>query len=470
MCFPFRRIPVFDTARSSLLLSSLVVFLVGNLGEMAHAQQEAAPAPPADTEQRLRALEEEMRALRAVKAQTPPAGLATRYPRPYLTSFPPLAPGPFTIQSPDGRSWLKVGGLVQSHIYAFVGNGRTGNSAFSVRRVRLFLAGTAAGWVDYRIMPEFGEGRTSLQDAYLDLRFRPEISLRAGKFKPPYSLERLQMAADVPFVERSIANNLVPIRDVGFQLVGTPVGSGVEWELGLFNGAPDNTSVDGNADGYGEIAARIFAQPFVSKPTSPLRGLGFGIAATTGRNREPLNGIALRTAGRSVFFRFTDGVTADGSRTRLAPQFYFYKGSLGLLGEHFTTRQRVRREAATTGVTLTGFNLQATYVLTGEHTSFRNVVPRREFDPLGRGRGAVEATLRFSRFNADKEAFQRGVADAAVSADKADAYTVGLNWYLNRQVKAQLNYERTTFGRPLRFATGLHKNEDTVLTQLQFGF
>lgn len=395
---------------------------------------------------------------------TPP--VQTSYP----TAAPPMAPGPFLIQSADGKSRMKVGGLIQSWLHAFPENGRTGNSNFSLRRARLVLDGTLFDFIDFRVMPEFGEGRAFLQDAYIDLHLRPQFRLRTGKFKTPYSLERLQAASDVPFLERSIAGNIIPIRDVGVMLMTDPGNSGFEWELAILNGVVDNAAGDGNADNALEFAARFFYQPFRSRPTSRLRGLGFGAAATTGSTTEPLSGQTFRTAGRSAFFRFADGVFGDGERTRFAPQFFYYTGSFGILGEHFTTRQEIRKGTAATKSTTNGFNIQATYILTGESTSFRNPVPRHPYDPAtGRG-GAYELAIRYSQFRADSDAFSLGLVDPITSADKADAFTIGINAYLNRQLKAQLNYERTDFKRAIKFPTGTQSTENAILAGLQLNF
>lgn len=81
-------------------------------------------------------------------------------------------------------------------------------------------------------MPEFGEGRAVLQDAYIDLRPGPQMRLRIGKFKVPYSLERLQAASDVPFLERSIGGDVIPIRDVGLMLMTNPAKMGWNWSWG----------------------------------------------------------------------------------------------------------------------------------------------------------------------------------------------------------------------------------------------
>lgn len=63
-----------------------------------------------------------------------------------------------------------------------------------------------------------------------------------------------------------------------------------------------------------------------------------------------------------------------------------------------------------------------------------------------------------------------GLAGPVTSADKADAVTIGINAYLNRQLKAQLNYERTDFGRSVRFPSGNQSVENVILAGLQLNF
>ena len=64
---------------------------------------------------------------------------------------------------------------------------------------------------------------------------------------------------------------------------------------------------------------------------------------------------SFRTPGQSTFFRFrafgttatAAGTIADGERTRIAPQLYYYVGSLGLLGEYTEVSQDVSRVVTT---------------------------------------------------------------------------------------------------------------------------
>ena len=93
----------------------------------------------------------------------------------------------------------------------------------------------------------------------------------------------------------------------------------------------------------------MFVQPI--KPGA-LKGLGFGISGSTGveqGNATATDLAGYRSASQQTFFRYrTDLVVpentvfAEGRRTRLSPQAYFYLGSLGLLGEYVLNRQEVR--------------------------------------------------------------------------------------------------------------------------------
>ena len=71
-------------------------------------------------------------------------------------------------------------------------------------RARPILEGTLGGIYDFRFTPDFGQGKTVIQDAYITARFRPEFQVTAGKFKSPVGLERLQSANDIRFVARGV--------------------------------------------------------------------------------------------------------------------------------------------------------------------------------------------------------------------------------------------------------------------------
>src|SRR6185436_9311151 len=117
-----------------------------------------------------------------------------------------------------------------------------------------------------------------------------------------------------------------PNRDLGIQLSGDLAGGGVTWAAGYFNGVPDGANLDVDAEDRKDAAARLFFTPF-AKGTGPLKGLGFGVAASQGQQRGTLTSTGLaayRTPGQQTFFSYrTDGtaagtVIAAGDRKRFS--------------------------------------------------------------------------------------------------------------------------------------------------------
>jgi phosphate-selective porin OprO/OprP len=145
----------------------------------------------------------------------------------------------FFLESPNGDFKLKFRGYAQVNArYPFSNGTDPTNAQFFLRRVRPIFEGTVYKYFDFKIMPDFGLGTTTLQDAYLDVNyFGPEIRLRTGKAKVPLNLERLQGGDKLIFIERSISNNLAPNRDVGLYLFGDVLGSTLGFQAGIFNGS-----------------------------------------------------------------------------------------------------------------------------------------------------------------------------------------------------------------------------------------
>jgi len=386
----------------------------------------------------------------------------------------------FFLQSPSGDFKLKTRGYTQADYRFFpFGEGDTGNDSFFLRRVRPIFEGTVYKYFDFRIMPDFGLGTTSLQDAYMDVRYLPYASIRAGKFKEPVSLERLQSGAELLFIERAISQNLAPNRDVGIVLYGDIANSAFTYQLGVFNGVFDGGSSDGDNATDKDFAGRVFAQPFVGAGIDPLKKLGFGIAGTYGqRTGDPESTLNYKTEGRSNFYQYvsTANVTGKGGQYRIVPQAYYYFGPFGLMGEYLRTESHIKGTLGTAPDPVThpraderdrGWFLQASYVLTGEDASYKSVVPINAFDPLNGRWGAFEIAGRVSNVDVNTDPLN---AKLARGSDNTWAYTGGLNWYLNKAFKVQLNYDRTDFSKNVAFGSTKRDHEDVLLSRFQIAF
>lgn len=393
----------------------------------------------------------------------------------------------FQIRSADTNFVLKIRGYIQADSRWFLGDSSTADDSFLLRRVRPILEGTVFEKFDYRLMLDFGSGVTAssannayVQEAYLNARLWPELQLQAGKFKEPVGLERLQSGANLLFIERAYPTLLLPNRDVGVQLHGELRERVFNYALGLFNGVADGGSGDiDRADDEKDIAARVFSHPFKDSDIGALQGLGVGIAGTYGNQ----SGIprAYTSPGQQTIFAYYSGggtnaaTTTDGTVWRLSPQFYYYWRSLGILGEYAISSSELARTGGDIGgsrrsdsLEHTAWQIAASYFLTGEENSFRQVTPVRPFNFGGGGWGAWELAARVSQLKLDENTFPT-YASSATNAREALSYAIGVNWHLNRNVKFSLNYEHTDLeggqDNPV-----FPDDEDVILTRAQLSF
>ena len=111
--------------------------------------------------------------------------------------------------------------------------------------------------------------------------------------------------------------------------------------------------------------------------------------------------------------------------------------------------------------------MTGTWVLTGENGTYRGVAPKHAFDTKNGALGAFELTGRYHVLTIDDKAFPV-FANPAAAARSAKAWAAGINWYLNRAVKIQADYEQTHFKGGA--ATGDRKTANEILTRFQVGF
>lgn len=367
----------------------------------------------------------------------------------------------FKVNSSDGNFVLKLAGYVQTDYRDYLSDADQFTDSFLLRRVRLLIEGTINKVLDFRIQPDFANGGGTanasgavtgslLQDAYVEIKEFPGFKFRVGKFRGPFSLERLQSGAALNFVERGFPSSLAPNYETGVQFSGD-FGPGVfSYQVGAFNGGTDGASEETDLNDHKDYVARIFLHPF-KNVVGILQGVGVGVAASLGDQKGTAAVSQLpsyRTNGQQAFFNYLSGDTfAFGRRNRISPQGYWYAANKSLFGEYTISAQEVRRATTTTttdSIANRGWVVAGTWVLTGEKTSFCGVTPHKNFNPKNGGWGALELAARYSELRVDNAAFPR-YASINASARRAKAWTGGFNWYLNKSVKVTSNYEYTKF-------------------------
>lgn len=441
----------------------------------------------------------------------------------------------FSLKSADGQHEIKFKALAHIDYRGFIDDGSDtkNTSGFDFRRIRPTVEGTVFGIYDFKFAPEFGENKTGtgtatgskaastssglipfkgdsgIVDAYVDARFKPWFQVQAGKFKPDVGLERLQSGSAIKFIERSwVSNSILPNRDLGVNVHGDFFDKKLHYGLGLFNGVADGgdnvTTQDSNSNK--EIAARLFTTPFKGQD-SVFEGLGIGVAGTyahaNGLGNGPTNpnsvtGLPdnIKTPGQqAALITYYAGDYAStsaqqaGDKIRWTPQAYYYNGPFGLIAEYAQSKFDVISGSGgyrVNNVKNDAWHITGSWLITGENASFGAVKPKNAYNPEGSGWGAWEVVARYQEINIDDKLFvQNGTdvansylakASTAIQSKSAQAWALGVNWYLNNNIKIAADYEETNFDGNYSIASngalteGVRPNERSLFTRLQLSY
>lgn len=391
----------------------------------------------------------------------------------------------FFIQDPSKTYRLKFRGYTQLDGRFFIDDPQSRNTdQFLFRRVRPVLEGSLTKFIDFKIMPDFAGSSFQLFDAYVDVKpfdyYKDWAKLRVGKFKTGVGLERYQSATAIELVERGAPTNLVPTRDVGVELWGTPWSGTLLYQLGVFDGAADLGNVNGNVGDDFTFSGRVLAQPFITWPTdsalSPLRGIGIGVAGSWGEMNGSITSQELpayRSFGQATIFQYVNGgdeentAFSSGTLSRINPQLYYYWGPFGSMFEYVQSTTPVQLADTRGEVRNDAWMIQASWVLTGEEAGYRGVTPLNEFNPWVGKWGAFEVVARYDELNIDQNAFDLGFADIKRSVSSSQGFGGGINWYWNPNIKVVLDYYHSWFEGGASGGTGNRATEDVIITRLQ---
>lgn len=398
--------------------------------------------------------------------------------------------GGFAITSADKTFDLRLKALAQFDARFFLDDGARNRDAFLLRRTRLIFSGTVAGLYDFNLTPELGGGTNNsttvaLWDAFLAARFSPYFGIRAGKFPSAVGLEP---GSNRHFIESPFVNTLLPNRDLGVELFGAFGGGWVEYRLGAFNGAANNTTNFGGAsadyaDGDKTVAGRLTLVPF-KKSDGAISKLSFGLGASRGNERGVAgtnisNGLSnISSNAQQAIFSYGATLYANGTHTRISPSIEWYTGTpLSFVAEYSLEKQEIAVNAAglTRSFENSAWRVNAGWVLTGEEGAKAGVTPKNLFGKDGWG--AFEVVARVSGLELDKKLFHPVSEDGAGlnrvnNATGAFAYGVGINWYLNRNVRFLINAEQTKYddAKTPTAQVGAQDDELAIIARFQLSF
>ena len=298
------------------------------------------------------------------------------------------------------------------------------------RRVSYFYAGEYNG-----LSREPEDSILRMTDLAFTVHFERLGDLTIGKTKEPISLARIMPGDGVLLMERATNDSLIPSRNTGLKLSNTAFDQRLTWQVGWFN----SWFLDGESfsESDNQFVGRVSGTPVFQSGGSRLVHL-----AVAGRYAEAEDGVLRFRQPPEVNTApdFVDtGTFEANSSTTLGLELGAVAGGWSVQGELLEMDVR----SATAGnPNFSGWYLAASYFLTGDHRAynrgggfFYKVTPDR---PLGEGPGAWDLVIRHSRIDLD---------DGAVSGGKFERWTVGANWFANREWRLEINLGRGTLDR-----------------------
>ncbi len=328
-----------------------------------------------------------------------------------------------------------------------------------MRQARPELAGTIYKDFDFRLLLDFPTGGAAvsgtIQDAYGGWRYWPWLSIRAGQFKEPFGQEQTSPDRLLDFNERSDVDRLVPGRDLGVMLYGRLADGLLSYEAGVFNG--QGRSVVDQTDSK-EIAARLRSLPFAeSNDDFLLKRLRIGVAGTFGTvTQSSFNGLDFTSMSLNILALDATAGQIDGPRTRLGAELAWHYGPFSLHAEAVWRTDTVDVGAfRDEEIQFQGEAVALTWLLTGEDKPLEaKLDPAHPFDPRTGGWGAIELAVRVDRIRVDDDIFALGIADPATSSNQMTAYGIGLNWYLNRNIRLSPSFIFEQYDDKIQFTDG----------------
>jgi phosphate-selective porin OprO/OprP len=392
------------------------------------------------------------------------------------------------VETPLKDFKVHVGGRTQfdtvwmrgDHDVMFASPGGTGriDDGFNFRRARLEIDGTCFEVIDFFMEYDFlnttnvdpndpaSSGNVANTPAPTDLWVQitqiPWLGVfRVGNMKPPISFEHLTSSRFLNFLERSYCfDAFIGGLDNGFR-PGFMVFNWTENErataaLGLFK---NNGSVLGwnVGDGEYDVTGRVTWLPVYEHNGRCLVHLGLGVShRDLDQDRLRLRArTLLRNGPAALHTTLADARMGGESQTLVVPEFAVVWGPFSMQAEYFGSFVPDATFPVTAGAVplprgdayFQGAYVEALYFLTGEHrpynkyggsgAAFTRVVPNSNYFFVGGdggnlfSAGAWQVGARYSWID---------LQDKEIAGGTLHDITVGLNWFLNPNLKFQWNY------------------------------
>ena len=292
---------------------------------------------------------------------------------------------------------------------------------------------------------DFSNGNLVLLDNFVTYMFSKKLGVRAGNIQESFSMDLLNSFKDLSMMNRAqVVNAFAPGHHLGTQIIFENsqwhIQGGMHFQRAMVLGQRDNSDSNyrqGQNEGYSFTGRTIW----MPQNKQEVKGLHLGVAASyrtpktdVTKNGEP--NIVSYSASESTInkIKFLDtGIINEVDYSWLAgAELAGYYGPAKFQAEYM--HNGVKRNNNLKSENFSGFYMQASTLLLGGKQDYNN--SRGAFNsPIVSNKGDVELAVRFDRIDMN---------GTNVKGGSSNQYTLGVNYYLNENLKLQFNYSNIT--------------------------
>jgi phosphate-selective porin OprO and OprP len=322
-----------------------------------------------------------------------------------------------------------------------------------VRRLRLNATLTMGDNWKAKIDGDVGGVSTGWKNVWVAYKGFENTTIKVGNFIAPFDGENMMSSNNLKLMERSLPATLAP----NFLVGAAATYKGENWSLagGYFENPLENDPLALQDEGKSVVGRFVFS-PIKEKR----QVLHFAVAA---ERRELDNNATSRVSAHPEFG--LTGVTLINTPSLAGVDGFtnFNIEAAYMNGPFLVKAQRITRknDAPTLGdPEYSGGSIEAAWAITGERQRYSSSagtfgsIKTRRSSRLG----AFEVAARYSTLN---------LSDASVAGGEQSNWTVGANWYVNRNARLMLNYVKAETSPG---ANTLNENVDAVMGRLQINY